>query len=110
MKYWNEYDIERAIGVSTNPDRPNRLTGILYMARLMNWTNANSDGWAYWRKPVNAAQRLMELLDSGDQWDPEDVELKELRKACTPIKAFLTRQGVDHDVIFSSSEILEGVQ
>jgi hypothetical protein len=105
MKFWNEYDVEQALRRATNPDRPTRLRGILVVLRLMNWTNANSDGWAYWPKPVRAANRLMELLDSGDRWEPEDVEPKDLRKACAPIKAFLTRQGVDHDIIFRESSV-----
>ena len=39
---------------------------------LMKMVNSNSDGWPYWKKPANAA---------------------EIRKAYTPIKAFITRMG-----------------
>ncbi len=100
MRYWNEYDVRTQLQHASNPDRPNRLRGILVITRLMNWTNRNSDGWAYWPKPVRSASRLMELLESGDHWNSEDVTAAELRKACSPIKSFLTRQGVSHADIF----------
>jgi hypothetical protein len=100
MKYWNQHDVASA--QRRFEGLPDRELGLLVLTRLMNWTNRNSDGWAYWPKPVRAAKRLMELLDSGDHWDPEDVTEAELKKAFTPIKSFLTRQGVDHGEVFPS--------
>lgn len=103
MKYWNDYDVE--VQARRVEGCPVRMTGVLIMARLMNWTNANSDGWAYWPKPVRSAKRLMELIETGENFPTyhtplEDVTEAELRKAVTPIKSFLTRHGVDHDEIF----------
>lgn len=100
MYFWNEYDIESAYGRFERSDCQVAMTGVLIVARLANWTNAHSDGWAYWPKPVRAAKNLMVLLDSLDRYDPIDITPAQLKKACVPIKSFLTRQGVDHDVIF----------
>lgn len=102
MKYWNEYDIEYAYGRFERSCAPVAMTGALIVARLASWTNQNSDGWAYWLKPVRAAKNLLELLDSLDRYAPVDITPSQLKKACTPIKSFLTRQGVDHELIFGS--------
>jgi MoxR-like ATPase len=68
-------------------------------------TNACSDGWAYWPKPVRAAQRLMTMLDTCAQLDrrakelPDDAELLATYKlAVRPLKALRTRQGMDFDI------------
>ena len=98
MYYWNTYEIEDAAIRFRN--QRNLSIGVLILARLVNWTNSHSDGWAYWPKPVRAAKNLMVLMDGVDRWDPEDVSPEALKKACVPIKAFLTRQGVDHEIIF----------
>jgi hypothetical protein len=72
---------------------------VVIIDRLRYWTNRNSDGWAYWPKPVRAAKNLMVLLESGDRWDPADVTEAELKKAIVPIKSFLTRHGVAHEEV-----------
>lgn len=102
MHFMNTYEIEEAMYRLVNDeDRlPNLTQGVLVLARLAVWTNRNSDGWAYWPKPVRAARRLMELVQSVDRWEPEDVTSADLRKACAPIKAFLTRHDVDHAEVF----------
>jgi hypothetical protein len=100
----NEYDIEEAqIKAAHEVNRPNLQAAVLTLARLMEWTNANSDGWAYWTKPVTAAKRLQGEIDLRYfQPSPmdEDLSAQNLKRAYTPIKAFLTRQGVDHSVVF----------
>ena len=104
MRYWNEFDVQDAIG-RFGPSCHNLTVGVLILTRLMNWTNGHSDGWAYWPKPCRSANRLMELMDNADRFDPQDVTVGELRKACTPIKAFLTRQSVDHELIFADTSV-----
>ncbi len=104
MRYWNEFDIEDGIR-RFGPSCHNLTMGVLILTRLMNWANRNSDGWADSPKPARSANKLMELMDGVDHWDPEDVTLGEIRRASAPIKGFLTRQGVDHDVIFSSDTV-----
>jgi hypothetical protein len=105
MMFMNDHDIEDA--AVRLRGCPNLSIGVMVLARLAGWTNRNSDGWAYWPKPTNAARRLMELLQSADRFDPNpiDVTEEELRRTFTPIKAFLTRQGVDHAEIFSVAPI-----
>lgn len=104
MMWMNEWDIDNAQDRFSRGDTPNLFAGAQTLARLRNWTNRNSDGWAYWRLPSNAARKLMELLTNVDRFDPEDCTEAELTKAYSPIKAFLTRRGVDHSVVFPPPE------
>lgn len=99
----NQFDIETAqINAAHDFHRPNAQEAVLTLARLMEWTNSNSDGWAYWRKPVAAATKLQVIVRDRHYYDfeQEDVSARELKAAYTPIKAFLTRQGVAHSEIF----------
>lgn len=100
MRYMNTYDIENALATALTVGETSNLThGVHVLIRLHNWTNRNSDGWAYWPKPVRAAARLIELIEGVDRWDPEDVSSADLKRALVPIKSFLTRQGVDHSEV-----------
>jgi hypothetical protein len=98
--WMNEYEIEEAVDRFEVTDTPNLGKAARVLSNLRDWTNANSDGWPYWQKPARAATRLMDLLNRArvERWyvDSHDVTAAELAKALTPIKAFLTRQGVDH--------------
>lgn len=102
----NEYEIDTAaVRAAHDSHRPNLQRAVLTLDRLKDWTNENSDGWAYWRKPCAASAKLQEIV-SNRYFSPRhmltDADIPEalLKKAYTPIKAFLTRQGVDHSVIF----------
>jgi hypothetical protein len=75
---------------------PNLFKASRILERLMDWTDSNSDGWPYWQKPSNAANKLMDLLQAANRWDPVDVTEADLKRALSPIKSFLTKQGVEH--------------
>lgn len=102
----NEFDIETAtLQACEDFHRPNLQAAVLTLHRLMDWTNANSDGWAYWRKPAAASKRLQEVVyrEYCGRWENRsdaDISLAELRGLHTPIRAFLTRQGVAHSEVF----------
>jgi len=107
MTFLNSYDIEEAqIKASQELARPNLQAAVLTLARLHDWANDNSDGWAYWPKPSRASQKLQEVVHTryfgrdAHHFDNADVSAVDLRKGSATIKAFLTRQGVDHSVIF----------
>jgi len=70
------------------------------LGNLVRWTNRNSDGWAYWPKPRRASKSLQALLY--DIRRENDITEAELSKALAPVKAFLTRQGVDHDIVLTA--------
>ncbi|HEX9085916.1 MAG TPA: hypothetical protein VF867_00130 [Arthrobacter sp.] len=101
MTWMNEYEVERAVA-RFGEDTPYLRRGARVLYSLMEWTNSHSDGWPYWQKPARAANKLMGVLASasntprGGEVDITDADLK---KALSPIKAFLTRQGVDHNQI-----------
>lgn len=99
--WMNEWEVEDNLIRFNRGDTPNLGKAAFILTRLVIWTNRNSDGWPYWSQPSNAAGKLMELFQSKDRFDPEDATEAEIRKAMSPIKAFLTRRGVDHDVIFN---------
>jgi len=103
----NECEIENAARDACEDfHRPNLQAAVMTLWRLMDWSNSISDGWAYWRKPSNASTRLQETvrvcyMSYPERSRPEtDISSAELRKLYTPIKSFLTRQGVAHSEVF----------
>ena len=101
MMFMNEYEIEIALSRFANDETPNLFTAANTLYRLKEWTNDNSDGWAYWPKPCRAAKRLQELLQAADRFNPVDCTDAALKAALTPIKAFLTSHKVDHAKIIA---------
>jgi hypothetical protein len=102
----NEYDVEDALQWFDEEDQANLLHAARVLYRLMRWTNSCSDGWQYWRKPKQAAARLIKLIEAGRETnrrnygDLTDITEKELKAAFTPIKSFLTRNGTAHSEVF----------
>lgn len=99
--WMNEWDIDQTLHSTALDELPNYRRGAEVLSKLRDWTNENSDGWPYWMKPSNAAAKLMDLLEPAQyRMTDGDVTERELNRTFTPIKAFLTRQGVDHSIIF----------
>jgi hypothetical protein len=99
----NEFEIESAQRQAAEDfHRPNAQAAVLTLSRLMEWVNNNSDGWAYWAKPSNASTKLQRIVEThyGYHASDADVNARDLKAAYTPIKAFLTRQGVAHSEVF----------
>lgn len=103
MRFMNQWDIERAF--SRYIDHPILGPATVTLSNLADWTNRNSDGWAYWPKPVRAAAKLMELIerDGTSRFvfddDRADVTPAEYAAALRPIKSFRTRQGADFLIV-----------
>lgn len=99
MTWMNEYEVEGVVDRFTE-ETPNLRRGARILSRLVDWTNNNSDGWPYWQKPSNAASKLMDHLEAARRdYDAADITEAQLNKTLTPIKTFLTKQGVDHALI-----------
>lgn len=100
MRYMNDYDFNRAERVARSRNTPNRLAVIITVARLANWADHNSDGWAYWAKPRRAAQSAIAAIE-GDGTNAADnrpdMTLDEVKAVMRPIRAFLTRHQVEQD-------------
>jgi hypothetical protein len=106
----NEYDIDdtRAMLVQfesiSGEEYPNLRAGAETLERLRRWTNSHSDGWMYWRKPSQAAARLIGHFDGLQaryiRDELVDITEDELAWSYQPIKAFLTRQKADHEAVF----------
>lgn len=105
MLFMNEWDIEETVEVATRLDNANQIKAAATLAQLAEWTNNNSDGWAYWPKPCRAAARLQEALqrmhaDERRSWSAGaeavvDFTDAEIASALAPIKTFLERHGAD---------------
>jgi hypothetical protein len=103
----NEYEVEQMQHLLDPVDTPNLSHLAQVLSALVEWTNANSDGWPYWQKPGRAAQPLITILHERSyaiqfghdrQGRPlEDVTAAEVRRAIGPIKRFLTSRDVDYD-------------
>lgn len=105
--WMNEYEVESAIRLFDDPDTPNLYAAAESLAQLVEWTNSNSDGWPYWPKPAKAATRLMDLLQMAQRQayngTLRDASAADLTTALRPVKAFLTRQGVDSATVLTSA-------
>lgn len=100
--HMNDHDIQDAVfrfGLCA----PNRAHVARVVRNLSMWANENSDGWAYWPKPARAAAKAMEQIQSTTSMENVLQEQKDLTRAealtaVRPIRAFLTRQGVDRQL------------
>jgi hypothetical protein len=94
--YMNEYDLDFAVERFSNCAL-RRYRVALVVQRLADWTDRNSDGWAYWPKPARAARRAMEQIQStthAENVRQEEGDLTEegMTAVLRPIRAFMTRQ------------------
>jgi hypothetical protein len=72
------------------------------LAALAQWADDNSDGWSTWPKPARAARTATLLLRDLDNREREswstgrldDLTAADVKRALSPVRAFLTRQGV----------------
>ena len=114
MRLMNDYDLHSARQRFGQGRTPNRLALVLCVDNLREWADRNSDRWAYWPKPVRAAAKAIELIDSCAnpeyaRMQREDITNAEMKAAVRPIKAFLTRQGAsttDREIILRAVEVV----
>ena len=99
MMFLNKFEVDHYRYTFTDR-QPNLQRGALVLSRLVWWANYNSDGWFSWPKPARSAKKLQTLLYGKDAYSP-DVTDAELKAALSPVKAFLTRQGVSHEEVLS---------
>ena len=102
MRYMNDYDLAAARSRYGRGQTPNRLALAIVVDNLARETDQVSDGWAYWPKPVRAAARAIELIESTaypeyERRQLEDITDAELRVAVRPIRSFLTRHASIYD-------------
>ena len=102
MHFMNTWDIEDAM--LRFADHPILGPAARTLHNLEDVVNRNSDGWAYWAAPVRAADKLMTLIEGDGSWDArhgvrDDATEAQLRKAYTPIRAFLTRHRLTCELV-----------
>lgn len=85
MKYMNDYDI--ALALQRHASHPVLSLAVKFLVAFKEEVDSHSDGWAYWRSPVQSAAKLMTLVELNDATDAQ------FRAALSPIKAFYTRRG-----------------
>jgi len=90
----NQYDIELLASNQHQCPNVQKAVGLLY--RLLQYVNANSDGWHSWSPPSKSTQQLQSLLKErcGNLWYDTHgkITAQELKKAVTPIKRMATHQ------------------
>jgi hypothetical protein len=101
VTYLNEYEAEETARFIEAARLDNLIVGSRVLLALIEWANDNSDGWTYWRKPRQAATKLVEMIEDRRRNHLKangllDCTDAELRQALVPIKTFLTKQGVDY--------------
>lgn len=100
MTWFNEWEVED-LREAYQGD-PILRPAVMTLAELVRWTNANSDGWPYWKKPARAAEKLMVLISAahngGPLGDPVVPTVEAYKAALAPIKAFRTRQGAEFPI------------
>lgn len=75
---------------------PHRAHLARVIRNLAEWTDYNSDGWAYYAAPRRSAQKAIAAIAS-TTWEANqaqeriDLTEPELRRALAPIKAYCTR-------------------
>jgi len=114
MLFMNDYDIQMAGRVAQREEWKVMAEAVAILDRLRDWTDQNSDGWAYWPLPCRAARQLQERIQDQEKKartsypaEQYDMTYNERDAALRPIKAFLTRQRVSES---DRRWILEGVQ
>lgn len=91
MNYMNDFDILRTQQRLTDQRQfanPVMVKAVQFLAAFKEQVDNNSDGWAHWKCPVAAANKLMEIV----QGKTEATEAN-FKKAMSPIKSFMTRRG-----------------
>ena len=86
MNYMNDSDIMQAQQRFAGHPVLNKAT--MFLAAFKEEVDYHSDGWAYWKAPVAAANKLMEMIQGKTEATEENY-----KKALAPIKAFMTRRG-----------------
>ncbi len=89
----NQADIEWA--ATQQHQCPNVRKGLRLLLALVNAVNSQSDGWAYWRAPSTASNKLQKLLQSAGNLQHGTrgtITAAQLKQAITPIRAMVTRQ------------------
>lgn len=108
MSWMNRFDVDDACEIVARETEhgnefPNLVRAVETLSNLVRWTDENSDGWPYWPKPSRAAKTLQEVVQSRTAARGcillEDISDTDLTRALRPVKAFLTRQGVDHALV-----------
>lgn len=102
MRFMNEHEVEDAAYRFEDHEILGPATRTLQ--NLVDVTNRNSDGWAYWPKPCRAAAKLQELIvrDGTYQYHSggrPDVTVAEYKRALVPLKAFRTRSGLPFEIV-----------
>jgi hypothetical protein len=93
MSWMNAAEIEFA--ASCRHECPNVRKGVRLLLKLMQATNAQSDGWHSWPAPGNSAKQLTELLKTAGNLTHGThgtITAAQLKKAVSPIRRMVTVQ------------------
>jgi hypothetical protein len=97
MLFMNHDEITEAVLKAGVYGDANLVRATLILQDLRDLADSVSDGWCYWPKPCRAAKKLQELIQDAlptpsNNYMAKLVPDAALKKALSPIKAFLTRE------------------
>jgi hypothetical protein len=101
MVWLNEYDIDMLVDrFEDQTAAPHVVKGVLALDRFRDWTNRNSDGWAYWKLAAKAADKLMDRLEEAQRQYRrgglcEDMSPQQLAALLRPVRALMRKHGVE---------------
>lgn len=98
MIFMNTWEVSEAADRHKSHPVLGRATRLL--SEFQDLVDANSDGWAYWKAPQKAVQKLVALIQ-----EPTTATEAKLKAAITPIKALCTR----HKLKFPAEALEEPV-
>lgn len=101
MHYMNDYDI--MIATIRNSGNPVLRKATAFLVSFKAQVDFNSDGWAYWKAPVVAANKLMLLVEG-----KTPATQANFKAALSPIKSFYTRRGKAAGMLFPQWELESG--
>jgi hypothetical protein len=111
LLYMNHHDIAQAL--ERYADHPVLGPASFTLTAVANAADHNSDGWAYWPKPVRAARQLIELIGSTrdylDDRQRPDATPERLERAYRPLKAFRTRTGIQFR-IYTAEDLAQALE
>jgi hypothetical protein len=105
MLYLNSDEIDDLQDYFRGPEIPENVRkAASALQRLKDWTNENSDGWAYWKAPLKAAEPLMlRLMEAESAWrrmkPVEDITEPRMDLFFKPIRDLLSNLGHDAESI-----------
>lgn len=86
MLFMNTWEVDEA--VARHAPQTVKGAAARLLAKVRDWADSNSDGWAHYPAPCRACRQMIELIE---EKDPGKVTPVRFKKAAAAVKALFTR-------------------